>query len=507
MYSTERIKTSYTTGMEETYLTDHVLRGEENMMPPIRDQKKSFVKSFLDTSTNIVANIYRLYNSLSSRMNNPLSVTLVDDGSIASELFRNSLEKTKPLTSDKTYNSNIKEEKHLDIMKIYGMVLETEKSQDELDRLAEKHMKIYSYDHDSPVEIHPDNKDTGMITKVNLARGNTHPDATREDNNAAESFSLPYSDKTETLHTIGNSCTMEIDPQKSMGMDEDVLYNEKDSVSNSVDIDGEDASIDIKSFHIVCNSDVPPKAADPIEKSMASALLSDVYCKWNKMWHGATNQIYRKTDIFDSSSEIPMKRPYLLRQRRRANTAATGRGRGRAKCQLRRSGVSQTRHRKKHTKHCLAVDIEDNHRTGQDVEMYRTVQNYSDSSSDDINDYDVPDDSDFIGQITSSPVKFTITDTLLNKDKPKMCDNKIKEPAANLHKDYTDKMCYFRENSSRPRLISECSNDSEDSFCIVFDVESDGNSRINQEDDNSRTSCEIESEENEFTTQKVFLIS
>lgn len=218
-------------------------------------------------------------------------------------------------------------------------------------------------------------------------------------------------------------------------------------------------------FVMISYLDVQSSHTTPATETSMSSRLSNV-CQ--EAWRGVTHRLYCRMESTDSS-EIPIKR---MKQHncRKANAAAiaTGRGRGRAKGQLRRSGVSQTRHRKERTKL-----IQDDSDSWQEVYL---AQN--ECTIDDTDGYDVPDGAQFMKK-TTSPIILNLSDItptkhklkVHNKRKEAKCQTRVRyAPSNEINEDgcYEDSEMY-RKDSSRSRLLSESTNDSEDSFVVFED--------------------------------------
>ncbi|XP_012221254.1 uncharacterized protein PPP1R15 [Linepithema humile] len=227
--------------------------------------------------------------------------------------------------------------------------------------------------------------------------------------------------------------------------------------TSKIDVNG-DA---FESYIMVSHSDIlPPYTA--IKETSMSTRISNM-CR--KAWYGMTVRFYRRMDSTDSS-EIPTKR-MKQHNRRKANAIAIGRGRGRAKGQLRRSGVSQARHRKEGTKH-----IQGDYEIWQ--ELY-TVQN--ECTVDDTDGYDVPDAAQFMKK-TTNPITLNLSDITPTKHKLKArnkqeeakCPTRVRYVSSiKINNDYHEDS---EKSPSRLRLLSECTDDSEDSF-VVFENSDD----------------------------------
>lgn len=293
-----------------------------------------------------------------------------------------------------------------------------------------------------------------------------------------ECHSMSNVHEIENLNNISNnSCPTEIDLQKCMDTVEDML--DKNSAFK-VDEVNEDA----KSFLIFSHSDVP----EPIKKASISARLSGM-CR--DAWNSLTTPFYCRTNSVESEKSV--KRPsYLLKRhrRRKANTIAMGRGRGRDRCQLRRSGVSQTRHRKERTKRDLAMIIEVDYKIYRnDTIQYCELQNdhslNDESNLDDMDGYDVPDGALLVKR--TNPAIFSSSDITPMKQESQTSEEQetmkhstkvryIIDPSIKNNKDCNKKTSDTEESLSRSRLLSVSSVDSEDSF-IVFEASDDELSR------------------------------
>lgn len=312
---------------------------------------------------------------------------------------------------------------------------------------------------------------------------NLHSNIMRKNKSTMECHSMSNVHETGNLNNISNnSCPTEIDLQKCTDTIKDMLDKNSASKVDEVNEINEDA----KSFLIFSHSDVP----EPIKKASISARFSGM-CR--DAWNSLTTPFYCRTNSVESEESI--KRPsYLLKRhrRRKANTIAMGRGRGRDRCQLRRSGVSQTRHRKERTKRDLAMIIEVDYKIYRnDKIQYCELQNdhsLNDESNnlDDMDGYDVPDGALLVKR--TSPVIFSSSDIIPTKQESQTSEEQetmkhstkvhyIIDPSIKNNKDCNNKKTPDTEESlSRSRLLSVSSVDSEDSF-IVFETSDDESSR------------------------------
>ncbi|XP_076163399.1 protein phosphatase 1 regulatory subunit 15 [Ptiloglossa arizonensis] len=196
----------------------------------------------------------------------------------------------------------------------------------------------------------------------------------------------------------------------------------------------------------------------------------------------------KKKSMFHSVSLMTMKQSLSSKQRRKLNTVAKSRGHGRAKSQLRRSGVSQTRHRKKRTKHDLEIDIKNDSKNWQEFELYHTIE--SKESKDCFRlDEDMINGIERVNHLTTytfadvKPKTCKIVDHKVSKFSTRMkCIPECMEEINSCHEDCIKYRCNFQRKTFRPRLISENSIDSEDSCCIVFETESEVNYKSDLED-------------------------
>lgn len=202
-----------------------------------------------------------------------------------------------------------------------------------------------------------------------------------KDNSTMESHSTPFNEmeklmkeyKTDTSGPSDVDCKSEVDIHKD---------------------------IDVESFHVISHSDVPVNFA---EKNTMSRFLN--VCR--NAFISLANHLYCKSELAKMSVNHPC---YLTkpRHRRKANTIAMGRGRGRAKCQLRRSGVSQTVCRKE----CIKED-------------YEAWQNdrLLNSKFDDLNNVEIPDPAQVTKQM-NSPLISSASKATSTREKPKVRQKK-----------------------------------------------------------------------------------
>lgn len=196
-------------------------------------------------------------------------------------------------------------------------------------------------------------------------------------------------------------------------------------------------------------------------------------------------------------SEIPAKRPYSPRPHHHAKQTpidiARGRGRGRGRSQLRRSGVSQTRHRQERIRQGLSADIQDDLNGLREFEDSKSLEDEVPSTPCvDDNGMRIRYGADGAETDTSSskfPFFFGYCDMKRRKikgskntkgDRRSITNNckvryipecPIDIVGCKLTEDREDLETDSRVN--RKRLQSDRSVDSEDSYCIVFETGSE----------------------------------
>ncbi|XP_072761342.1 uncharacterized protein Ppp1r15 [Anoplolepis gracilipes] len=434
--------------MEKLNTITHVLRGENNVTS-MKGQRKSFFQTVWNQY--IGGNFLRRPVTFLSKMNNPLSVTLVNNEIVMPEFIE------KPCMQD---------ERSIDMMNHVSKVI-FESMHSTVDSFIKNRSKFwtdferYFGNEMEQQEIKQDNKD---ITIENLIYSMMDSNITCKDKSTMESHSVSNVREIEKLNSIKNNfCSTEVDLQKCTDTAKDTLDLNKNSASNDIDVNEE-----TKSFLIVSHSDVQ-ELVKPVKKVPISARLS-VMCR--NAWNSLTTRFYCRTNSMESEKSVK-RRSYLLKRhcRRRANIIAMGRGRSREKCQLRRSGVSQTRHRKERTRRDLAMIIEVDYEVYRNDEMqYYGIQNDHslNDESDNLNDmdgYDVPDGALLVKR--TKPIIFNSSDIMSMKRKPQTID-----PFTKNNKDCNKKTSDTEESQSQSRLLSVSSVDSEDSF-IVFEANDD----------------------------------
>ncbi|EZA51404.1 hypothetical protein DMN91_007375 [Ooceraea biroi] len=474
--------------MENIYSTNHVLRGEGNEESPVKCEKKN---NFIQTVWNKLAR----KSAMIFKMDSALSVTVVNNDIIDTNFFEHSAEhKKQPI--DEPYNFEIQEKKSLDIKQIpQHTCFEDLKPVDTFKPFIMDHEKFWLYYDDT-------NEDYMTWTNEHQTVKDSAEDMgfsdTCKDSDAMESHISCNREAVEST----NLCPMDVDLEESVESCEEKLGEEK-TVPPNININ-EDASVSAESFCIVSKSDVLPQLAeDPIKEIPISTRLSDM-CQ--KVWKDVTDPFSYGPTCVEDMSEVAAKRLKQHHWKKSTNAVATGKGRGRAKSQLRRSGVSQTSHRKQ-PRDNFDIDIEDDYEAWQNVEAYHAIEdNHSLSSEpgyfDDAHGYDVTDDAQPIGQ-TVSPATFNSSDILSMKDKSPTkketwqgaaespIQRYVLDSSIAIDEDYKSEKCAQgvpHRDSLRSRLLSESSVDSEDSFCILFDAESEAENTIDIDCDETNSS-------------------
>ncbi|XP_043481666.1 uncharacterized protein LOC122510821 [Leptopilina heterotoma] len=224
---------------------------------------------------------------------------------------------------------------------------------------------------------------------------------------------------------------------------------------------------------------------------------------FSNMWNAVISGV---TDHFRSFSPAQKNNnnQHQSKNRRKANCVSSGRGRGRGKSQLRRNGVSQSRHRKERGKHQIFTDIQDDFDTWEEFESYTEPFNclgYEDNNDDNDNNGDA-DNIDTM--ITIENPSYTLNFELIDFKPKKMKQKKnilVKTDSFSMKVKFVpecsleerEATCTVDKTAFRPRLISEASVDSEDSY-IVFQTGDDSDFDCSDETETSDSDTDTESE-------------
>lgn len=431
--------------MEKMYSMNGALNGQRNM----QSAKK---ENMFDSVRNVLNVFWGQFSKVSFMGGNyPLSVTVVNN-SISHDLFKNLTSKRELLNADNVYihNGEIKESLNI-VENIHNNICNEKKfctskifenTKDSKNKNAEK-------SDEKKLDINKDVKynTTDCNYLVSVQNSNIESD---------EEFEYIYSDtNTKEVDVKVNGYIFEETYNKDISNTEQ-LFNSNNSMG--------DETVNMENSLLTLSTNT--LSTETIQQSTFSNLFTNMF---QKIIDGVTDK-FSKTDF--NKSNMPAKTLFSSKQRRKLTTVAKGRGRGRAKSQLRRSGVSQTRHRKERIKHDITIDIESDFKSWQEFEEYDTTENKE--SEDLCLGEDVVDAVQYIIEERMNPVTYTFADVEPKIKKPKIRRNvnyDISKFSAKIpeYLKQTDTSNY----DFRPRLISESSIDSEDSYCIVFETDSE----------------------------------
>ncbi|XP_034935661.1 protein PFC0760c-like [Chelonus insularis] len=183
----------------------------------------------------------------------------------------------------------------------------------------------------------------------------------------------------------------------------------------------------------------------------------------------------------DKDEKVFSKKPRSLKMRKKSNIAARYRGKGRNRIQLRKSGVSQLKHRKERIKQNIYSNIQ------EDLNVWEKEQNDSSeeqssiisSSTDDENQNNDDYVCDMKIEYPTLIESFRLGDSLSINDKEE------EKSLENLTHSCDESDSTF---SSDSRRLSQCSVESDDSCFIVFEDESadeDDDESTDEEDSKS----------------------
>lgn len=450
---------------------NETLKGEGNMSTP---KKENMFHSMFNALNVMWEQFSRVSSSFLTGINSSLSVTVVhNEGIISPEIFENFTPKKEMLNIDNVYIHNAPLKESLNIIeKIPHKIFDKKPYMGGIFNEARKDNLKFSYayvDNGNDNVNRSDNKksiDTKNV-KNNTVNCNFLLPVEKSYKESSKSLEYIYSD-TSTHET---SIVKDIDNYEDSS---DKITLNKDHVSKHIDDSMSDIII-LPKEPILSTSDSNIVNVQPSEQTIATNMLRNV---WQKVCDSVTDRFCRTNSV---ESDVTMKRPLLSpKQQRKHNTIAKGRGRGRgrAKSQLRRSGVSQTRHRKERTKHELATDIQSDFRNWQESEMYDMIENKE------LEDCFCLDEDMVDGEIVR-PILYTVADVVSEVKKPEMrniidqglpkfstrmrCISECMEESNIFREDRIENQYNTQRNAFRPRLMSESSIDSEDSYCIVFD--------------------------------------
>ncbi|XP_012152833.1 protein phosphatase 1 regulatory subunit 15 [Megachile rotundata] len=493
------------------YSISDTLNSKTNMSNPKKD--------------NMLHNVWNVFNGLWERVsrvpfsfitntNYPLSVTVVhNEGIISPEFYKNLTSKKELLNNDNVYICNAQLKESLNIIESIHRDVHEKKSY--VDRIFNEDAKdSIGFDYKCIDNENRDVKKCGekeSFMKENVVNNTTKfnyllPLQSTDMGGQDELFKHIYSDTN--VHKTHDKA---IDNNCKHIHDSNIENNEQFSDYVTIDADNifrnEDTTFSTSSSNI----ERPPS----VPQTTKSNLLN--------MWEKFCSVTDRFCRIDSEESDLLTKRSCSPKQRKKLNTIAKGRGRGRAKSQLRRSGVSQTRHRKERTKHDLKLAIESDLKNWEELDMYDTNENneLENCSNFDEDTVDGLDSMQCSMKEAIHPATFTFADIQPKKTQKsrarrnvdqRMCKFSTKmrfipectNKANAFDQDIIDNGYDFRKNTFRPRLISESSIDSEDSYCIVFET---GSEEIHDSDfeDTEDSDTDQISEDEDTCTDKEFL--
>ncbi|XP_029038921.1 uncharacterized protein LOC114874123 [Osmia bicornis bicornis] len=484
--------------IEKMYSVNDTLNDKRNMSNP---KKENMFHSVLNVFNVLWEQVSKVPASFITNINYPLSVTVVHNEGISPEFYKNLTTKKELLNNDNVYIHNAQVKESLNIIEsIHHDVCDEQKSY--VDRIFNENAKDsirFNYKC-----ADNENKDVQKFDeKKSIMKENVIYDTPRSN----YLLSFQNSDKVgkeELFECIYPNTDIHKMYDKSNDYNCENMYdtsianNEQfsDYVSNDMD---DSTFTTVETNFSPSSSNIEKIQSIPQTTTTTSNIITNM---WQKVFGSVTGRFCR-TD--SDESDLFTKRSCSPKQRRKLNTIAKGRGRGRAKSQLRRSGVSQTRHRKERTKHDLKLDIQNDLKNWEELETYDTVEDCFNLDEDTV---DGLAPTPYIIKETINPATYTFADVQLKKlPKPKthrhvdqrskfstkiISIHECKNDTGTFDQDFIRNDYNFQKNTFRPRLISESSIDSEDSYCIVFETgsetyESDTEDTEDSEDEDKKS--------------------
>lgn len=489
------------TTMEKMYSINNVLNEKRNMSS---SKKENMFHSVFNILNILWEQFSKVPASFIANINYPLSVTVVNnDGIIPHDFFKDLSSKRVRLSTDNVYIQNVKESLNI-VKNTNNDIFDEKKSINKIfNKNANDNLK-FNYEY-----IGSKNKYTKRSDKKEShIKENIRYDPTNcnylisvqnlNKSNEEEMFEYIYFDKN-----IQKVCTKE-----NCYNFEDIcnkhIFN-KEQFFNYINNSMNDKII---SF---LTSSTNTLSMQPIQQGIVSDLFTKVL---QKAFNNVTDCFYRTESV---ESDLIIKRSFSPKQRKKLIAVAKGRGRGRAKSQLRRSGVSQTRHRKERIKHDIAIDIENDFKTWQELKVSHKTKNKKLEDCFSL-DEDTIDTVQYIVKETVNPVTYTFADIKPKIQKSKICRNINKsipnfskkmesifectEQTNIFHHDFVENRYNVQKNTFRPRLISESSIDSEDSYCIVFETGSEVTYKSDLEDSEENDEDQISEDEKIYKDER-----
>ena len=486
------------TTMEKMYSMNDTLNGQRNMQSAKKENMFDSVRNVLNVLWGQFSKVHASFMG----GNYPLSVTVVNN-SISHDFLKNLSSKRESLSIDNVYihNGEIKESLNKSVVENIDTNIFNEKLW--INRIFEntKDNLKFSYEHidskNKDIEKSDEKKlDINKDVKYNTTDCNCLISVQNSSIANEEEFEYIYSDTNTKEMDVKENCYIFEETYSKDISNTEQLFNCNNSMS--------DKTVNMENSLLTHSTNT--LSTETIQQSTFPNLFSNIFQKII----GVTE--FSKTDF--NKSNMPAKASFSSKQRRKLTTVAKGRGRGRAKSQLRRSGVSQTRHRKERIKHDITVDIESDLKSWQEFEEYDTTENKE--SEDLCLGEDVVDAVQYIIEERMSPVTYTFADIEPKIQKPKMRRNvnyDISKFSARIFEcpkqtdtsnyDFVENR-YNSQNTFRPRLISESSIDSEDSYCIVFETDSEITFKSDVEDSGESDINEMsESDINEISEDEI----
>ncbi|XP_017877209.1 uncharacterized protein LOC108623303 [Ceratina calcarata] len=448
------------TTMEKMCSLDGTLSRKGTMPGP----KKESMFHGVFNALNVVWEQFTKVPSFIARINHPLSVTIVNnDGHIPQDILTNLTTKLEPLGNENMF-IHIKES--LNIVESIHNNMFNEK-QPCLSRNLNKGMKSGL------------NLSSEYINNYEAAEGSDDKMESIEKNiiKSDHIYLLPNENvlKTYEEESFELVCP-ELRVEENPSIESTEEYCNSKSTCNEL---FPNSSADNKTLQTVSTSD---SNMQTIEQASVSNMITNMI---QKVFGGDRTC---RTDSMESDT-ISKRSNGSPKQRRRLNAVAKGRGRGRGKSQLRRSGVSQTRHRKERTKHDIAADIETELRCWQDFDIYDTMETTESEDCFNFNE-NAADTLQYVVEESVSSVAYIFS---LDDVKPKIQKSKTRKNCEQATKysgnmesipectertnycdfDFIENKNNLCKNAFRSRLMSESSIDSEDSYCIVFETGSE----------------------------------
>lgn len=440
--------------METIYSTNHVPRGEndDHLGSPAKCRKLN-----INMRNSINETAARQLSLILSRINNPLP-TKVDINVINTKFCEKPLRHEKQLFGDN--KCEVQEKRSLNIITQISKTYLEYLTSDTSKPVIMDHEKVWAYyDDDYALTWTDMNR-----TEENLSEIMDLIDICR-DNGAVESRAS-YVSQSEGGYTISESCPTAIDEEQKCTDSHREKPHEGDTSSD--DDSEENACSCSDFFYIFSKSEIRPHCAN---KDSSMLRLLDMCQK------------VRKDMVEMKEIDVKLPKQHYCKKRTKKTIAPVRDGIAKS-CQPSRSDVSRTNHRKP-PREDDEDNIQDNCETLSDVEASNTIPSINTSISkptcyNNADGYDVTDDAQPAEQ-TNLIMPDTL-DALYGKDKsptPRETQQRaaatsspVRLPIFNSPLEVCRRSPLPRA-SLRPRLLSESSVESEDSFYIVFEDESE----------------------------------